>query len=513
MDNIQELREKVQKNPKSTVFVRLADELKKTGQLDEAIEVLKNGIEHQPGYMSARVALGKIYLDKDMSDEAKAEFMQVVEAVPDNLFARKKLAELYRAEDDVELALEHYRKYLSMSPQDEEVQAICQELENTPAPEAQALQESQAKEVPTDPSKRPSPLMAATGEANQAPKAAHPQAAPADQAVEEAEINAEDVYLESSPYEEDEANGFFSSMSDEDAELERGSGDEQSLSLQEKSDNPSGAGVEFKGFDLEGSGTPDMMGQNDIDSMIEEVAGVPDEPAPELQAEAPVADEPATEAIEEVPSVVDESPVVEKPIAAEEAQEMAVAQEENGFSDIEVMDAATEEVEADEPVGVVEISEADADLGIELEGVSVGEDEQEDVGVVELSEDDTAFELEGFVDQGPEVLVDPEPESATSQTFRADKAVTQGQMGQAKSLEEQFAEADVFVEQEDYAKALDMYRRMLSLNPDNSEVRQRAEELRGLVKLLGKDRDILEERLLAFLGSLQRKKHEFFGSS
>jgi tetratricopeptide (TPR) repeat protein len=246
MDNIQKLREKVDRDPKSTVFVRLADELKRAGRVDEAVEVLKTGIENQPGYMSARVALGKIFMEKEMADEAKAEFMQVVEAVPDNLFARKKLAEIYRSEGDVELALEHYKQYLSMSPQDEEVQAICAELENAPVP--QANRGKSAKEEPLDASERPSPLQAG-GTATAAPAPAGQPTA--EKVPEEADIDAEDVYLETSPYEEDEAEGFLSTLTDKDVEAETVNADEVSLSLRDKEGDTSGHGVEFKGFELE----------------------------------------------------------------------------------------------------------------------------------------------------------------------------------------------------------------------------------------------------------------------
>jgi tetratricopeptide (TPR) repeat protein len=75
------------------LFVPLAEEYRTAGQVDEAIEVLKSGIERQPTYMSARVSLGKIYLAQNMTEEAREEFEKVVKAIPDNLFAHKKLAE------------------------------------------------------------------------------------------------------------------------------------------------------------------------------------------------------------------------------------------------------------------------------------------------------------------------------------------------------------------------------------------------------------------------------------
>jgi len=115
-DEITRLEEKVAKDPKSTLFVRLSEEYRKAGRLDEAIEVLKKGLEAQPAYMSARVALGRIYLEKGMVDEARATFEQVVEAIPDNLFARQRLADIYQEQGELELARQQVEEIIRLNP-------------------------------------------------------------------------------------------------------------------------------------------------------------------------------------------------------------------------------------------------------------------------------------------------------------------------------------------------------------------------------------------------------------
>ena len=89
LEDIEKLKEKVKKDPNSKLFVPLAEEYRKTGKLDEAISVLMAGITSQPGYTSARVSLGKIYLEKKMAPAAKEEFEKVISAIPENLFAHK----------------------------------------------------------------------------------------------------------------------------------------------------------------------------------------------------------------------------------------------------------------------------------------------------------------------------------------------------------------------------------------------------------------------------------------
>lgn len=130
LKEIEKLKEKVLKDPNSKLFVPLADEYRKEGMLDEAAEVLLSGLERQPGYASARVALGKIYLEKGMVAEARAEFETVINAIPDNLFSLRKLAEIYRDTGEAQLALNTFRKIYAMNPKDEEAHASIKTLED-----------------------------------------------------------------------------------------------------------------------------------------------------------------------------------------------------------------------------------------------------------------------------------------------------------------------------------------------------------------------------------------------
>jgi tetratricopeptide (TPR) repeat protein len=130
LKEIEKLREKVDKDPNSKLFVPLAEEYRKEGMLDEAVDVLLKGIEAQPGYMSARVSLGKIYLEKGMPKEAREEFESVVRSIPDNLYAQKKLAEIYRNTGQRELAIQSYRTVLRLNAMDEEAMEVLRTLES-----------------------------------------------------------------------------------------------------------------------------------------------------------------------------------------------------------------------------------------------------------------------------------------------------------------------------------------------------------------------------------------------
>jgi tetratricopeptide (TPR) repeat protein len=132
MEEIEKLRMRVEKDPNSRLFLPLAEEYRKTGMPDEAISVILSGLERQPGYTSARVALGRIYMEKGMIEEARDEFEKVVSAIPDNLFSHKKLAEIYRERGETLKATGEYRKVMQLNPLDEDAKMSLEEIEGGP---------------------------------------------------------------------------------------------------------------------------------------------------------------------------------------------------------------------------------------------------------------------------------------------------------------------------------------------------------------------------------------------
>ncbi len=89
-----EVRRRVHRNPASIAFARLADEYRRAGLYDEAIETCRLGLARHPAYLSPRVTLGLALLAIGQHDAARAELTQVLRAAPDNLEAIRALAEL-----------------------------------------------------------------------------------------------------------------------------------------------------------------------------------------------------------------------------------------------------------------------------------------------------------------------------------------------------------------------------------------------------------------------------------
>jgi len=91
---IEELRRRVLKDPASIAFAQLAEEHRRAGQYEDAIEVARAGLQQHPAYLSARVTLGRALLELARLDEAATEFEYVVKAAPDNLTAVRQLADI-----------------------------------------------------------------------------------------------------------------------------------------------------------------------------------------------------------------------------------------------------------------------------------------------------------------------------------------------------------------------------------------------------------------------------------
>lgn len=135
------LSEKLAKDPKSRLFVPLAEEYLKAGLPDEAVMVLTDGLKVHPNFHAARATLGKVYLERGQIAEAKAEFEQVIKADPENLLAHRKLAKLYKESGETDKARVSCQAVLSSNPKDPEMKLIIVELDRVEQAARQRMQE------------------------------------------------------------------------------------------------------------------------------------------------------------------------------------------------------------------------------------------------------------------------------------------------------------------------------------------------------------------------------------
>ena len=126
---IDDLRKRLEKDPGSRLFAQLAEELRKAGELAEAIGVSREGLQKHPTYPSARMTLGRALMDSGDLVAARAEFESVVKGAPDNILASRFLGECLEGLGEAAAALGRYRTTLTLAPGDKQVLARIEALE------------------------------------------------------------------------------------------------------------------------------------------------------------------------------------------------------------------------------------------------------------------------------------------------------------------------------------------------------------------------------------------------
>ena len=133
---ILELQRRVLADPSSIAFAQLGEELRRVGANEEAIGVCRTGLQRHPGYLSARVTLGRALVELDRLDEAHVELSVVVSNAPDNLAAIRGLAEIHQRRGEMAEALDFYRRALELARHDPDLEETVERMEKQVAPPA-----------------------------------------------------------------------------------------------------------------------------------------------------------------------------------------------------------------------------------------------------------------------------------------------------------------------------------------------------------------------------------------
>lgn len=115
---IARLSERYNKDPESRIFVQLADAYRKNSMIDEALDVLNNGLRYHPQYALAYLIMGKCFFDKRMFLEAKESFEKTLSMDPQNIVALRMLAQTCELVQDREGQITAYRSILNLDPFD-----------------------------------------------------------------------------------------------------------------------------------------------------------------------------------------------------------------------------------------------------------------------------------------------------------------------------------------------------------------------------------------------------------
>lgn len=179
---IEELRRRVLADPASIAFAALAEEFRRSGKYEEAIETCRTGLQRHPSYLSARVTLGRALMETAQYDLARKELELVLKSAPENLAAIRGLAEIHeRLGDHAD-----HEAFANAMPASEP-------LPTAAPPEPQAAEPAVEKPSPAEPVRAAAPvepeppkLVAVAA----APPAAPPAAAAPKIAIEPVKIAA-----------------------------------------------------------------------------------------------------------------------------------------------------------------------------------------------------------------------------------------------------------------------------------------------------------------------------------
>lgn len=120
----------LQKNPRSLVFVSLAELYRTEGLPHQAVEILEEGLGYHPGLASALLTKARCLFDLRRFAEASVVCREIVSANPDNIKAHKLLADIFVRLGQRRAAIRSLTRVVSLFPQDREALKALEELEN-----------------------------------------------------------------------------------------------------------------------------------------------------------------------------------------------------------------------------------------------------------------------------------------------------------------------------------------------------------------------------------------------
>jgi tetratricopeptide (TPR) repeat protein len=127
-DEIAKLEALYAANPEGRVFTHLAEAFRKAGRLERAREILDDGLVRHGDYPSAHVVLGRVLLDAQDPDGAAHAFRRVLEMDRHNLIALRALGELAKNAGRPAEALHYYQELALVDPGNDELTRIAGEL-------------------------------------------------------------------------------------------------------------------------------------------------------------------------------------------------------------------------------------------------------------------------------------------------------------------------------------------------------------------------------------------------
>ncbi|MEO0205906.1 MAG: tetratricopeptide repeat protein [candidate division WOR-3 bacterium] len=172
---------------KALIFATLADVYLTSGMIDEAISILKDGLNRNPNYTLAKIILGRAYYMKGETDQALKTLEEIYEQAKESENENLYLGHIYKKLGDYEKAIRFYEATIKINPENKEAK---QELDLL-SPKPQVVEP-----VVTPVPESPKPIETITPEMVAVPKEETPSEPPVEEIVEKIEPVPETIIQE-----------------------------------------------------------------------------------------------------------------------------------------------------------------------------------------------------------------------------------------------------------------------------------------------------------------------------
>src|SRR5688500_6501793 len=132
---LDELKKKFDENPRR-YFAPLANEHRKSGDLEQAIVLCSAHLPQQPAHICGHIVMGQALFEAALLDESRATFHIALDLDPENLIALTYLGDIARTGGDIPTARSWYQRVLEVDPRNDEIVQLIRDLDAPPAESA-----------------------------------------------------------------------------------------------------------------------------------------------------------------------------------------------------------------------------------------------------------------------------------------------------------------------------------------------------------------------------------------